>query len=94
MVNKVEVKSVLNKQKKRDEWFLCDYSLNPYYGCAFNCLYCYIRGSKYGAREQGRAASTQEHRARPAGTAIETACEKWRVWHHCPGILERSVCAL
>jgi DNA repair photolyase len=48
MVNTVEVKSILNKQKKRDEWFLCDYSLNPYYGCAFNCLYCYIRGSKYG----------------------------------------------
>jgi DNA repair photolyase len=47
-MKKVEVKSVLNKQKKRDDWFLCDYSLNPYYGCGFNCLYCYIRGSKYG----------------------------------------------
>jgi DNA repair photolyase len=47
-MEKVKVKSVLTKQKKRDEWFLCDYSLNPYYGCSFNCLYCYIRGSKYG----------------------------------------------
>ena len=56
MVNKVEVKSILNKQKKRDEWFLCDYSVNPYYGCAFNCLYCYIRGSKYGTNMGERIA--------------------------------------
>ncbi|MBU4227793.1 radical SAM protein [bacterium] len=48
MVNEIQVKSILNKQKKRDEWFLCDYTLNPYSGCSFNCIYCYIRGSKYG----------------------------------------------
>ncbi|MFD1768763.1 SPL family radical SAM protein [Sphingobacterium suaedae] len=42
------VKSVLNKTKQRDPWFLDDYTLNPYSGCSFNCLYCYIRGSKYG----------------------------------------------
>lgn len=44
----VQVKSVLNKTKKRDAWFLDDYTINPYSGCSFNCLYCYIRGSKYG----------------------------------------------
>jgi len=43
-----QVKSVLNKQKQRDSWFLTDYSVNPYEGCSCNCLYCYIRGSKYG----------------------------------------------
>jgi DNA repair photolyase len=43
-----EVGSVLNKHKKRDSWFLDDYSVNPYEGCGFNCIYCYIRGSKYG----------------------------------------------
>jgi DNA repair photolyase len=48
MINKIQVKSILNKHKKRDEWFLDDYSVNPYEGCAFNCIYCYIRGSKYG----------------------------------------------
>lgn len=48
MEKTIQVKSVLNKHKKRDSWFLDDYSINPYQGCSFNCLYCYIRGSKYG----------------------------------------------
>lgn len=43
-----QVRSVLNRHKKRDSWFLDDYSVNPYEGCGFNCLYCYVRGSKYG----------------------------------------------
>jgi DNA repair photolyase len=47
-MNEIVVKSILNKHKKRDSWFLTDYSVNPYQGCAMNCLYCYIRGSKYG----------------------------------------------
>lgn len=48
-MREIVVKSVLNKKKKRDEWFLDEYTLNPYEGCSFNCQYCYIRGSKYGA---------------------------------------------
>ena len=48
MPKTITVKSVLNKTKKRDTWFLDDYTLNPYSSCSYNCLYCYIRGSKYG----------------------------------------------
>jgi DNA repair photolyase len=48
MVNEIQVRSILNKHKKRDDWFLDDYSVNPYESCSFNCIYCYIRGSKYG----------------------------------------------
>jgi DNA repair photolyase len=48
MLNQIQVKSILNKHKRRDSWFLDDYSINPYQGCSFNCVYCYIRGSKYG----------------------------------------------
>lgn len=48
MPQEIIAKTILNKKKKPDEWFLDDYTLNPYSGCSFNCLYCYIRGSKYG----------------------------------------------
>ncbi len=48
MLNEIQVKSILNKHKKRDDWFLDDYSVNSHSGCSFNCIYCYIRGSKYG----------------------------------------------
>lgn len=48
MPNYLEAKSILNKTKRRDPWFLDDYTINPYSGCSFNCLFCYIRGSKYG----------------------------------------------
>ena len=49
-------KTILNKKKKPDEWFLDDYTLNPYSGCSFNCLYCYIRGSKYGVHMEEKLA--------------------------------------
>jgi len=48
LVRQIQVKSVLNKQKKTDDWFLSGYTLNPYSGCSFNCIYCYTRGSRYG----------------------------------------------
>ena len=48
MAREILAKTVLNRKKKRDPWFLDDYTFNPYSGCAFNCLFCYIRGSKYG----------------------------------------------
>lgn len=59
MPKEVEVKSVLNKTKRRDPWFLDDYTLNLYSSCSFNCLYCYIRGSKYGSNlEQSLSVKT------------------------------------
>lgn len=50
LIKEIESKSVLNKHKKRDSLFLEDYTLNPYSGCSFNCVYCYVNGSKYGSR--------------------------------------------
>lgn len=54
-----QVTSVLNKHKKQDSWFLDDYSVNPFEGCSCNCLYCYVRGSKYGENmEEGMVVKT------------------------------------
>jgi len=47
-ITEIKVKSILNKHKKRDPWFLDDYSINPYKGCEFNCIYCYTKGTHYG----------------------------------------------
>jgi DNA repair photolyase len=56
MPNEILIKTVLNKTKQRDPWFLDDYTVNPYSACSFNCLYCYIRGSKYGEHMEERLA--------------------------------------
>lgn len=59
MPREIAVKSVLNKTRKRDSWFLDDYTVNLYSSCSFNCLYCYIRGSKYGTNlEQSLSVKT------------------------------------
>jgi DNA repair photolyase len=48
MPNYIQVKSILNKKKTRDSWFLDEYTINPYSACSFNCLFCYTQGSKWG----------------------------------------------
>lgn len=48
MINEINAKTLLNKNKKRDDWFLGNYPLNPYGGCSMACIYCYTNGSKYG----------------------------------------------
>ena len=48
MVHEINIKTLLNKSKKHEDWFLGNYTLNPYAGCSMACIYCYTRGSKYG----------------------------------------------
>ncbi|HEY3274721.1 MAG TPA: radical SAM protein [Methanocella sp.] len=55
-MERIAVKSILNKHKHRDSWFLEEYSATPYRGCQFNCVYCYIQGSKYGNYTSGSLA--------------------------------------
>jgi DNA repair photolyase len=50
LIKEIKSKSILNKHKKRDSLFLEDYTLNPFLGCSFNCVYCYVNGSKYGSK--------------------------------------------
>jgi DNA repair photolyase len=54
MPQNIRIKSILNKTKRRDPWFLDDYTINPYSGCSFRCLYCYVSGSKYGINSEDK----------------------------------------
>lgn len=60
MVNEITVQTILNKSKTRDDWFLGNYTLNPYAGCSMACIYCYTRGSKYGG-DYGVNVSAKEN---------------------------------
>jgi len=42
-----DFKTILNKYKFIDSWFWCRYSINPYNGCEFACIYCDSRSHKY-----------------------------------------------
>ena len=74
-MKEVESKSILNKTKRRDPWFLDDYTINPYSGCSFNCLYCYIRGSKYGEHME-RKLSVKVNAAELLEKALKRRAEK------------------
>lgn len=52
MYKSAPVKSILNKKKSRDAWFLDDYTFNMYSGCSFNCLFCYVKGSVFGEHNE------------------------------------------
>jgi DNA repair photolyase len=43
----IEAKSVLQRQKYRNNWFWNRYNLNPYRGCQFACNYCDAITEKY-----------------------------------------------
>lgn len=43
----IEAKSILTKQKFRDDWFWNRYTINPYRGCQFACNYCDAITEKY-----------------------------------------------
>ena len=48
MIHEIHTKTILHKNKKRDNWFLNEFTVNAYEGCSMNYLYSYVRGSKYG----------------------------------------------
>jgi len=71
----IQASTILNKTKQRDPWFLDDYTVNPYSGCSFNCLYCYIRGSKYGYHMEEKLAA-KENAAQLLDKALTLRAQK------------------
>lgn len=68
--------------KKRDSWFLAEYSVNPYEGCSCNCLYCYVRESKYGENpEDSLTVKTNAPEIPEKQLAARTAalCRKYEI---------------
>lgn len=47
VVKETKAKSILRKRKKPDSWFLTNYGMNLYRGCAHNCAYCDGRSENY-----------------------------------------------
>ena len=96
-VKQVFARSVLNRHKRRDAWFLDDYSLNPYVGCGYGCVYCYVHGSKYGSRSAeglgikvnapavlARELSREVRAGRRGYIVVASATEAW-----CEGLEDR-----
>lgn len=46
-IKEIQAKSILRKHKKIDSWFISQYGMNLYRGCAHNCVYCDGRSEKY-----------------------------------------------
>ena len=46
-IQEIKAKSLLQRAKKADSWFLTKFSMNIYRGCQHNCIYCDGQHEKY-----------------------------------------------
>ena len=99
-MEEIRARSILNMHRKRDPWFLDKYSVNPYYGCPFNCIYCYTRGSKYSSRHRlavkvnapallSRELRRVEKRGVQGYVAVSTSTEAWNMYEEKYGITRK-----
>lgn len=47
VVKEINAKTILRKHKRIDSWFISQYGMNFYRGCAHNCVYCDGRSESY-----------------------------------------------
>nr|AAU85405.1 conserved hypothetical protein [uncultured archaeon GZfos12E1]QNO53885.1 hypothetical protein LBDBNMAG_00020 [Methanosarcinales archaeon ANME-1 ERB6] len=72
----IEAKSILQKQKFRDNWFWNRYGINPYRGCQFACNYCDAITEKYLVHESYEDFSRIIYVKRNAPEVLEKEVEK------------------
>ncbi|NQE54590.1 hypothetical protein C5S29_13455 [ANME-1 cluster archaeon GoMg3.2] len=72
----IEAKSVLQKQKYRDNWFWNRYGINPYRGCQFACNYCDAITEKYLVHEDYKDFSRIIYVKRNAPELLEKEVKK------------------
>ena len=46
-IKEIKAKTILRKHKRIDSWFISQYGMNFYRGCAHNCTYCDGRAESY-----------------------------------------------
>ena len=94
----VRVSSALNALKRRDPWYGCDYTLNPYRGCEFSCIYCYSLASRWKARYgdvRGKSQSLDVffRESREEGQDVEKSSgPKVFVKTNITAVLRREIC--
>lgn len=72
----IDAKSILTKQKFRDNWFWNRYSINPYRGCQFACNYCDAITEKYLVHEDYKDFSRIIYVKRNAPELLEKEVKK------------------
>lgn len=55
----VKAKTILNRYKKIDSWFISKYGLNLYRGCSHACVYCDGRAEKYHVKDFGSTVAVK-----------------------------------
>ncbi len=68
-----QFKSILNKHKFINPWGWNRYSISPYQGCQFNCIYCYARSQRYNRNLPGNTVFVKKNAAHMLDLRISRA---------------------
>ena len=78
--NFIQPRIILNRLEQNHPLFQVEATLNPYFGCSYNCLYCpYVVRSKISVKTNYISALTKlfEDNSKPLHIGIGTCCEPY-----------------